>query len=559
VSSQDAGLKGAGVAPDFDVVVIGAGFGGLRMLYEARRRGLSARVLEAGTDVGGTWYWNRYPGARTDTEAWAYCFEFDKQLQDEWDWQERYPSQPEVLGYLRHVADRLDLRRDIVFGARVSSAVFDEERDVWTVGTESGESLVSRYLVGATGLLSVPHQPPFPGVEDFTGEWYLTARWPDAPVDFTGKRVALVGTGSTGVQLAPIIAETASRLTVLQRTANYVLPGRNHVIHDGQRQAIKAGYDKIWDRTNRNGAGMAMEPADRMFADVGPEQQRRILEAGWEDGGFGFFLKTFDDMFVSEESNAAAADLVREKIRSVVQDPATAELLCPKPDHPLGAKRPPVGHLYYETFNRDNVELVDISENAIAAVTPTGLRLEDGTEQEFDMIVFGLGFDALTGSLASIDLRGRSGLSIADRWKDGPRTHWGLTVDGFPNLFLISGPHIPFANIPRVVEPCAEWIGRAIEYANDHDATRIEPTPEAVEEFQVEVDMFYNATLFPAGVKLRSWFVGTETDGKTASPAIYFGGYPNYVAGITKEAYEGFPHYRIRVTRTDPALAGSNG
>jgi cation diffusion facilitator CzcD-associated flavoprotein CzcO len=327
------------------------------------------------------------------------------------------------------------------------------------------------------------------------------------------------------------------------------------MIHDGQQRAIKATYDKIWEKTDRNAAAMAMEPANRMFADAEPEQQRRIFEAAWEDGGFGYFLKTFDDMFISEESNAAAAEFVREKIRALVPDPETAELLCPKPDHPLGAKRPPVGHLYYETFNRDNVELVDISQNAVAAVTPTGLRLADDTEYEFDMIVFALGFDALTGSLTHIDLRGRDGISIADRWKDGPQTHWGLTVHGFPNLFLISGPHIPFANIPRVVEPCAEWIGRAIEHTREHDSTRIEPTHTAVEEFQAQVDMFYNATLFPAGVKLRSWFVGAETEGKAPSPAIYFGGYPNYVAGIKKEADEGFQHYELATHR--PVLARS--
>ena len=541
-----------------DVVIIGAGFSGLRMLLEARKRGLSARVLEASTDVGGTWNVNRYPGARTDSESWAYCFSFDQQLQDEWDWQERYPTQPQVLSYLRHVADRFDLRRDIQFGTRVRAAVFDEERDRWTVTTEQGETFDCRYLISASGLLSAPHEPPYAGLKDFRGDWYLTARWPHEPVDVTGKRVAVIGTGASAIQLIPIVAETAARLTVFQRTANYVLPARNYVLHDAQRQAIKANYPKIWEKTGRQAMGMPMNPANRTMADVTPEQHRRILEAGWEEGGFRYFLETFDDIFVDADSNALASEFVRDKIRTIVKDPATAELLCPNADHPLGAKRPPLGHFYYETFNRENVELVDVFDNAIADVTPTGVRLADGTEYEVDVIIFAMGFDAMTGSQTSIDVHGRNGSTIAAKWRGGPRTHLALTVDDFPNFFLIAGPQIPFANAPVMIEPSAEWIGGAIAHMREHGYTRMEATPEAVEEYQAQISAFYNATIFPAGENIRSWFVGANTPGKSFGVALNFGGFPNYITEVTREAQGGYGCYRFSTARTEqPSLAGA--
>jgi cyclohexanone monooxygenase len=542
----------------FDTLVIGAGFSGLRMLLEARKRGLSARVLEAGTDVGGTWNFNRYPGARTDSESWAYCFSFDQQLQDEWDWQERYPTQPQVLSYLRHVADRFDLRRDIQFGTRVRAAVFDEERDRWTVTTEQGETFDCRYLVSASGLLSAPHEPPYAGLTDFRGDWYLTARWPHEPVDVTGKRVAVIGTGASAIQLIPIVAETAARLTVFQRTANYVLPARNYVLHDAQRQAIKANYPKIWEQVGRQAMGMPMNPANRVMADVTPEEHRRILEAGWEEGGFRYFLETFDDIFVDAESNAVASEFVRDKIRTIVKDPATAELLCPNADHPLGAKRPPLGHFYYETFNRENVELVDVFDNAVADVTPTGVRLADGTEYEADVIIFAMGFDAMTGSQTSIDVRGRNGSTIAAKWRGGPRTHLALTVDDFPNFFLIAGPQIPFANAPVMIEPSAEWIGGAISHMREQGYTRMEATPEAVEEYQAQISAFYNATIFPAGENIRSWFVGANTPGKSFGVALNFGGFPNYITEVTREAEGGYRRYRFSTARAEqPSLAGA--
>ncbi|MCK8671600.1 NAD(P)/FAD-dependent oxidoreductase [Rhodococcus sp. HM1] len=534
--------------PELDVLIIGAGFGGIRMLHEARRRGLSARVLEVGNDVGGAWHWNRYPGARTDSESWVYCFGFDKDLQDDWDWPERYPSQPQVQAYLKHVVERFDMHREIELNTRVEAAVFDEGRDLWTVTTESGQRIVCRTVVSATGPLSAPQEPPYPGLADFQGEWYLTARWPHEPVDFAGKRVAVIGTGASGIQVAPLVATVAERLTIFQRTANYVLPARNYVLDDLQRQSIKSRYDEIWEQVSRQAMGMAMNPANRVIGDVTPEQRQRLLEAAWEEGGFRFFLETFDDVFVDPESNGAVSDFIRNKIRTIVKDPATAELLCPKSDHPFGAKRPPLGNFYYEIFNRDNVDLVDVSSNAIDDVTETGIRLADGTELEFDIIIFATGFDALTGALTRIDIRGRGGRSLAEKWQDGPRTHLAMAVDEFPNFFMIAGPQIPFANAPAMIEPAAETIGEAISQLRDKNQTRVEVASEAVEEYNNLLHAFYNATIFPAGAKLRAWWLGTNVEGKTLGVAMNFGGFPNWAASVKAEAAEGFKHYRYSAT-----------
>lgn len=540
---------------DYDIVVIGAGFSGLRMLREARERGLTARVLEAGTNVGGTWYWNRYPGARTDSESWAYCFQFDKQLQADWNWLERYPTQPQVLEYLNHVADRFDMRRDIQFNTRVRRAEFDSERDLWTVTSEQGETVTCRFLISASGLLSAPLEPPFPGLADFRGEWCLTGRWPHEGIDWANKRVAVIGTGASAVQLIPIVAETASRLTVFQRTANYVLPARNYVLHDAQRERIKRDYDEIWDGINRHSMGFPMKAAGRTLSDVSDTERARILEAGWEEGGFRYFVETFDDVFTNEQTNAAVSEFVRNKIRTIVKDPDTAELLCPRENHPLGAKRPPLGHYYFETFNRDSVDLVDVSQNAVADITPTGVRLSDGTEYDVDLIIFATGFDAATGSQTNIDIRGRNGATVASKWASGPRTHLALTIDDLPNFFLIFGPQIPFANAPVMIEPATQWVGRAISYTRDQGYTRIEPTAEAVEEYQREVITNYRATIFPAGEAIGSWFVGANVAGKAVAPALNFDSFPNYIAQITAEAENGFQHYRFS---TSDALTGSN-
>jgi len=526
-----------------DLVIIGAGFSGLRMLCEARNLGLSAQLIDAGSDVGGTWHWNRYPGAKTDSESWIYCFAFDKGLRDDWDWQERYPTQPQVQAYLKHVVDRFDLAGDIELNTRVESAAFDEENDVWTVTTDQGQSYTCRSLIGAAGPLSAAKEPPFPGLKDFRGEWHMTAHWPEEEVDFAGKRVAVIGTGASGIQAIPLVAATAETLTVFQRTANYVMPARSYVLHDLQRKDIKARYDKIWDQVSQQAMGMDMHAANRVFADVNDEERQRILEAGWEEGGFRFFLETFDDVFYDPNSNAAVANFIRNKIRTIVKDPVTAELLCPTEDHPFGAKRPPLGNYYYETFNRDNVKLVSVAGNEIEDVTETGIRLADGTEYEFDLIIFATGFDALTGEYTRMDIRGLGGVSLAEKWEHGPRTHLSMSVDGFPNFFMVAGPQIPFANAPAIAEPIVEVIGKAVATLKETGATRVEVDHDAVEEYNDLLNVYWNATIFPAGTRLRAWWAGSNVEGKAPAVAMNFGGFPPFVASVREEAASGFQHY----------------
>ncbi len=356
---------------DFEAVVIGAGFAGLRMLHECRQLGLSVRVLEAGTDIGGTWYWNRYPGARTDTESWAYCFRFDQELLDEWELVERFPSQPQVHKYLTAVATKHDMFSDIQFSTRVTSAHWDDEDNTWTVGTGTGESIRCRWLISGSGLLSTPLEIPFPGKEKFQGEIYMSNRWPKEEVSFSGKRVAVVGTGASAVQIIPEVAQVAAHLTVFQRTPNYVMPGRNHLVGERQREWIRNNHSYLWDLCETQVFAFPWTTENRFWNDTPPEKRERILDRGWEQGGFQFAFKTFDDMLVVKECNDAASEFVRNKIRAIVDDPETAENLCPN-DHPIGSKRPPLGHFYYETYNRPNVSLVPVKDNPIAEITATG-------------------------------------------------------------------------------------------------------------------------------------------------------------------------------------------
>jgi cyclohexanone monooxygenase len=522
----------------FDAIVIGAGFAGLRMLHELRQLGLTVKVFEAASDVGGTWYWNRYPGARTDSESWVYAYSFSKELQDEWSWSERFPSQSEALAYLRYVANRFDMYRDIAFNTRIESAVWDERTSHWTVRDQRGRSHTCKVLIAAVGVLSTPYTPPFPGFESFKGESYVTGRWPKERVDFAGKRVAIIGTGATAVQAIPIIAQTASHLTVFQRTPNYVLPARNYTLTDDEREAIRRDYDRIWAQAREHFFGFAMPLAGRMAADVTPEERQRILERGWETGGFRFIFETFDDIFTDDKSNEAAAEFVRNKIRTIVTDPVTAELLCPK-DYPLAAKRPPLGHFYYETFNRPNVSLIDISGDPIAEITTHGVRTAT-RDFEADVIVFATGFDAVTGTLAAMDLRGRSGVTIAEKWHDGPRTHLGIAVDGFPNLFMICGPQSPFANIPVVIDGIVDWIGKALSHMRARGADTMEATPEAVEQWRKHMDELINATVLSKG---RSWFLGDNIPGKPHVTLFHFGGagvYRQECLAAAAKGFEGF-------------------
>ena len=530
----------SGRAVDYDVVIIGAGFGGLRAFHEMKQLGLSVRIVEAGSDVGGTWHWNRYPGVRTDSEAWTYCYSFSDIVMQEWNWPEKMASGEQVQAYLAFVADRLGFREHIDFEQRVDAIRYDGDANIWTVTCETGLRYRSRFVITAVGLLTKVYDPPFPGLKQFKGEHYLSARWPDERVDFTGKRVAVIGTGSTGIQILPIVALEAEQVTLFQRTANYVLPARNNPISADEQRAIKANYRKIWDQVRNQVFAFAMPSPGRLHDDVTDAERQAILEAGWERGGFHYLFDTFDDVMVDDRSNEAASEFVRNKIRAIVKDRVTAEKLCP--NYPIGAKRTALGHGYYEAFNRDNVSLVDISDDPIVEITPDGVRTA-GAAYDFDILIFALGFDAATGALNDIDVRGKDGALLRDKWRDGPRTALGITVDGFPNLFMVSGPQAPFANIPPITEAAASWIGRAVKAALQSYEPYIEASPEQVQAWTDHITTLLNATLLAKASDLTSWFLGSNIPGKPRSPLFHFGGANLYFDELRESADTGFPGF----------------
>jgi cyclohexanone monooxygenase len=527
---------------EYDVLIVGAGFAGIRALWEAQQLGLSAKVIEAGSNVGGTWYWNRYPGARTDSEAWTYCFSFDDEICQEWNWSERFPGQPEVERYFNYAVDKLDLRKDIQFNTRVNSCIHDEDSNSWTVSTTDGETFTSRYLISATGLLHLALKPPFPGLDNFRGDWLQTSNWPKEPVDFSGKKVVLIGTGATGVQLVPVVARDAETLTVLQRTPNYVVPTRNHALEENHRAEIKRNYDKIWARTDTQVFAFDMDPAGRMSTDVPREQWNACFDYGWEGGGFRFLFETFDDLLINTEVNEAAAEYIRNKIRAIVKDPHTAELLCP--DYYYGGKRPPMGTHYYETFNRDNVKLVSVKDNPITTIVENGVQLADGTVVEADVIVFALGFDAMTGSLAQMNIRGSNGKTLQEFWTPEPITFMGITVPGYPNFFMLSGPQSTFANIPVVIDRCVKFISATITKARSVGADVIEPTRDAADAYNAHCKMLldFNA-IIKSGAPQHSWFLGANVEGKSQNAVyFYYGGAAGYFAelrGVIEKDFEG--------------------
>ena len=523
-------------ALDFDTIIIGAGFGGLRALHEMRNQGKSVRLFDAGSDVGGTWYWNRYPGARTDSEAWAYCYSFSKELQDEWDWPERMPTWDQVQAYLAHVADKFGLREDIQFNTTVQSCIYDEASNQWVITTSDGKSYRCRYFISAVGWFAVAMQPPF-DMGNFKGEWYMSSKWPKEEVDFRGKRVGIVGSGSTAVQILPLVAKQAAQVTLFQRTPNYVMPGRNHPLDDTDREAIKTNYESIWKQVRNQVFAFPMDDSPLTYDSVDDAQRRKVFEYGWEQGGFRLLFETFADMLTDERTNKAAAEFVREKIRSIVKDPATAELMCPK--YPIALKRPPLGNFYYESFNRPNVRLVDVSKHPLIASTEKGLKT-DLEEFEFDIVIFAIGFDAVTGPLTHMEVRGRGGELVRDKWDAGPRTHLGIVMDGFPNMFIITGPQTPFSNVPPVVDAAVEWIGKAIAKADREGADVIEVSPEPVEAWVALMQEMLDATLLGGATELRSWFMGANVEGKTHAPLFYFGGAAAYFDEIDKSVTSDF-------------------
>jgi cation diffusion facilitator CzcD-associated flavoprotein CzcO len=517
---------------ELDAVIIGAGFSGMHMLKSLRDKlGLKVRVYEVGETVGGTWYWNRYPGARCDSDAYIYCFTWDKQLLQEWEWSERYPEQPEILRYLTHVAERHDLKRDIRFNTRVTGAEFDEATGLWAVHTDKGDEVKTRYLITAVGTLSTTNLPQFKGLETFKGKWYHTSRFPQGGVDFTGKHVTVVGTGATAVQAIAEIAQQAKQLTVFQRTANYCVPARNGKVDPELVRARKADYDGIVERIRKSFFGQEHYFIPKSALEATPEEREREFD------------RMYQDMFFSQEANDHCADYIKRKIRNTVKDPAVAEKLIPK-GYPYGTKRQPLDTNYYETFNRDNVLLVDAAtDGAIEEITEKGI-CAGGKEYEFDIIVFATGFDALTGPLKALNLKGRSGRTLNEAWMDGPHTYLGVAVAGFPNLFTITGPQSPsvLTNMPVAIEQHVEWITDCIDHMRRADKRLIEATHGAQEQWVAHVNEVVSATLMP---KANSWYMSANIPGKPRAFLPYLGpegvgGYRKRCDEIAAKGYEGF-------------------
>ncbi len=523
---------------NLDAVIVGAGFGGMYMLHRLRGAGFSARVIEAGKGVGGTWYWNRYPGARCDVESVQYSYQFSRELEQEWEWTERYATQPEILKYANHVADRFDLRRDMQFETRVTRATFDEANSVWIVETDKGDRLVARFVIAAMGCLSSPNTPKIPGLADFKGATYHTGNWPHEGVDFTGKTVGVVGTGSSAIQSIPLIARQAKHLTVFQRTANYTIPAHNQPLDPAYVREVKASYPVMRARAKTLPAGIDLKINMASAIDTPDEERTRLFQERWEYGGFGF-MATFSDLLLDERSNRTAADFVRARIRETVKDPKTAELLSPK--NIIGCKRLCVDTGYWETFNRPNVTLVDVSEQPIERITADGLVVK-GQAYKFDNLVLATGFDAMTGALLKVDIRGRGGVSLRDKWSEGPKTYLGLTIAGFPNFFTVTGPGSPsvLTNMLPSIEMHVEWIAECLEALRARGGTVIEPTGQAEDDWVGHVGSV-------AGLTLRStcssWYVGANIPGKPRVFMPYIGGLPAYIErcdAIVQNDYEGF-------------------
>ncbi|OQU99576.1 hypothetical protein CLAIMM_05186 [Cladophialophora immunda] len=492
--------------PDHTAIVIRAGISGVRMLYELRKRGIDGKCFEAGSGVGGTWFWNRYPGARADSEVWIYIISFLEDIGMQTKWKERFPTQRDLEAYLNQVVDFLDLRRNIEFNTRVASAHYDEARNFWKVTT-------------AHGL------------------------WPDRKVDFTNKRIGIFGTGATGVQIIPIVAHAAQRLTVFQRTPNYVLPGRNFLFTEDQECEIKNDFRGIAERARAQPFGADIPVVNRSSLDIEDDETlRQILDYGWERGGFRYVFETVDDMMTNADCNKKASEFLCQKIRAIVQDPATAETLCPY--YPLMCKRPPLGHFYYETFNRANVELVDLKKDPVQEITPTGARTLS-KEFELDSIIFAIGFDAVTGPLDAIDIRGTDGQYLKDYRKTNLETAYGITHAGFPNLFMILGPQSAWANLPTIVDHTADWIGRTIQHMRVNGLNRIETKKEVARAWAEKVDRAFSSTLMEEGAKQTgAWHVGGNVEDKTVRCYYYyFGGVPQYIAQCEDEISSGYPGY----------------
>jgi cyclohexanone monooxygenase len=508
--------------------------------------GLKTRVFEVGEGVGGTWYWNRYPGARCDVESLAYSYTFDPALYREWDWSERYATQPDIERYANWIADRLDLRRDMQFGTRIMAARWDEASSQWVVETDTGVRATCRYLVSGAGCLSAAQTPRLRGIDSFEGETYHTAAWPRHDVDLSGKRVGIVGTGSSGVQAIPVLAEAAGHLTVFQRSPNFCLPAGQRRLAEGVAESRKSGIEEWRQIAHSAFGGFPYPLGECSVFDESPETVRARFEAAWGDACGLAFPRMYNDLLSNEDANVIVADFVRDKVRETVRDPGTAEALCPR-DHPLGSKRPILDTNYFETYNRDNVTLIDIRSAPIAEIAPFGIRLDDGREFELDVLVFATGFDAMTGTLTRIDIRGLDGRSLKEAWEAGPRTYLGLQVAGFPNFFAITGPGSPsvLCSMILAIEQHVDWIAECFVYLREHGIETIEATVEAQDAWVEHMGEVAKTTLF---MKANSWYLGANIPGKPRVFMPYIGGFPRYKAKCDEVAAAGYEGFALRAT-----------
>ena len=514
----------------FDAVIVGAGFTGLYMLHVLRQKGFTARLVDAASGVGGTWYWNRYPGARCDIESMQYSFQFSEELQQEWEWTERYASQPEILAYIEHVAERFDLTRDIQFDTRVEAATFNEDTGEWMVETDRGQALHARYFIMGVGCLSAPIKPTFEGEADFTGETYQTSIWPKEPVDFKGKRVGIIGVGSSAIQAGPLIAEEAEHVYIYQRTPNYVVPSQNRPLTPEEVRDIKSDYKGFRAKAYAGLTAFLFERHDQSVFDLSPDERRARFDDYWNIGGLPF-LGAFNDILFNDDANQACIDYWRSRIEEIIDDPKLVDLLTP--DEEFGCKRLCSGTGFYEMFNRDNVRLVDVRGTGIERFTPAGLRAE-GVDYDLDTIIFATGFDAMTGSVTRIRITGKGGQTIQQKWAEGPKTYLGLMISGFPNMFnmVSAGSPSVLATMVTAAEQHGDWVGECLDHMRETGKTVIEATPEAEAEWTAEVKRAGDASL---RTNCDSWYVGSNIEGKARAFAPYIGGWPPYVARCNAE------------------------
>jgi cyclohexanone monooxygenase len=540
---------------DVDALVVGAGFSGIYMLYKLRDElGLSVTGLEQGSDVGGTWYHNTYPGARCDSDSWLYCYDWSEEVMEEWEWSERYPHQPEIQEYISFVTDKHDLRKEIEFNKEVVSATFDEDGGVWEIETDDGSHYTTQFFIPAVGNLSEPFVPDFEGLENFD-EWHHTSRWPQDGVDLSDKRVGLIGTGSTGIQTMPHLSERSEHLKVFQRTPNWAVPARNRPLEDEEWAELKSKYDEVWEKARNSEGGLDMGSMYESADGLSEEEAREALEERWQEGGP--LLAVFEDTLLNDDTNKVVRDFIADKIRERVDDPETAEKLIPvdedgNADHPYAAKRPPLAYNgYYERFNRDDVELVDVNEHPIERFTEDGIVTADGTEHELDFVTMATGFDAVTGPLAALHVTGRNGQSLEEKWNAGPRTYLGLMTHEFPNMFMITGPQSPsvLTNMTVAIMQHVEWITDCLEYMLDEGYQIIEATEDAEDEWVDHNEEVAAPSLYP---EAASWYRGDNIPGKESTFLLYAGGLNLYNEKIDEIAAEGYEGFELSQSRQSP-------